>query len=109
MVCITGDTINDQALLEVLTDKASSELPSPVAGKVISTNGEEGERIKVGEILIEIEEEQIKDSSDISAENKAKALENSKPSDTKASNHETNSFIPGSQSQSFSGNQKTGP
>lgn len=91
-----GDTVKrDQALLEVLTDKASSELPSPVAGKVISTNGEEGERIKVGEILIEIEEERIKDSSDISAENKAEALENSKPSDTKASNHETNSFIPG--------------
>ena len=48
-----GDTVKrDQALLEVLTDKASSELPSPVAGKVISTNGEEGERIKVGEILM---------------------------------------------------------
>ena len=91
-----GDTVKrDQALLEVLTDKASSELPSPVAGKVISTNGEEGERIKVGEILIEIEEEQIRDSSDSSAENKAEAVENSNPSDTKSSNPETNSFISG--------------
>ena len=52
-----GDTVErDQALLEVLTDKASSELPSPVAGKVLRLNGEEGQRIKVGDILIEIEE-----------------------------------------------------
>ena len=52
-----GDTVErDQALLEVLTDKASSELPSPVAGKVLRLNGEEGQRIKVGDLLIEIEE-----------------------------------------------------
>ena len=48
-----GDTVErDQALLEVLTDKASSELPSPVAGKVLRLNGEEGQRIKVGDLLI---------------------------------------------------------
>ena len=52
-----GDVVErDQSLLEVLTDKASSELPSPVAGKVVKLAGQEGERIKVGEILIEIEE-----------------------------------------------------
>ena len=52
-----GDVVKrDQSLLEVLTDKASSELPSPVAGKVLKLAGQEGDRIKVGEILIEIEE-----------------------------------------------------
>ncbi len=52
-----GDVVErDQSLLEVLTDKASSELPSPVAGKVLKLSGEEGDRIKVGDVLIEIEE-----------------------------------------------------
>ena len=46
----------DQALVEVLTDKASSELPSPVAGKVINMGGVEGDRIKVGEVLIQLED-----------------------------------------------------
>ena len=52
-----GDVVErDQALLEVLTDKASSELPSPVAGKVLKLSGQEGEKIKVGDVLIQIEE-----------------------------------------------------
>jgi pyruvate dehydrogenase E2 component (dihydrolipoamide acetyltransferase) len=52
-----GDVVErDQSLLEVLTDKASSELPSPVAGKVLKLSGQEGDRIKVGDVLIEIEE-----------------------------------------------------
>ena len=52
-----GDVVErDQSLLEVLTDKASSELPSPIAGKVLKLSGEEGDRIKVGDVLIEIEE-----------------------------------------------------
>ena len=38
-----GDTVvRDQALVEVLTDKASSELPSPVAGVVLTLGGAEG-------------------------------------------------------------------
>ena len=52
-----GDVVErDQSLLEVLTDKASSELPSPVAGKVLKLSGQEGDRIKVGDVLIQIEE-----------------------------------------------------
>ena len=52
-----GDVVErDQSLFEVLTDKASSELPSPVAGKVLKLSGQEGDRIKVGDVLIQIEE-----------------------------------------------------
>ena len=69
-----GDVVErDQALLEVLTDKASSELPSPVAGTVVKLSGQEGERIKVGDVLIRIEEEGI--SSDQLLSTKEKNVE----------------------------------
>jgi len=52
-----GDVVaRDQPLVEVLTDKASSELPSPVAGTVLRLGAVEGERIQVGEVLIEIDD-----------------------------------------------------
>ncbi|MEE3275126.1 MAG: biotin/lipoyl-containing protein, partial [Actinomycetota bacterium] len=52
-----GDTVvRDQALVEVLTDKASSELPSPVAGVVLALGGAEGDRLRVGDALIEIDD-----------------------------------------------------
>ncbi|MBC8364008.1 MAG: 2-oxo acid dehydrogenase subunit E2 [Actinobacteria bacterium] len=52
-----GDTVvRDQALVEVLTDKASSELPSPVAGVIVALGGGEGDRLRVGDLLIEIED-----------------------------------------------------
>ena len=52
-----GDVVaRDQPLVEVLTDKASSELPSPVAGTVLRLGAAEGERIQGGEVLIEIDD-----------------------------------------------------
>ena len=40
-----GDKVErDQPLVEVLTDKASSELPSPVAGTVLRLGAAEGDR-----------------------------------------------------------------
>ncbi|MEP7029162.1 MAG: dihydrolipoamide acetyltransferase family protein [Candidatus Eisenbacteria bacterium] len=51
-----GDTVvEDQPLVEVLTDKASVEIPSPRAGKVSQLGGAEGATIPVGAMLIEIE------------------------------------------------------
>ena len=52
-----GETVvRDQPLVEVLTDKASSELPSPVAGVILALGGAEGERLRVGDVLIEIDD-----------------------------------------------------
>ena len=48
--------VRDQPLVEVLTDKASSELPSPVAGTILRLGASEGERIRVGALLIEIDD-----------------------------------------------------
>ena len=51
-----GDTITeDQVMVEVMTDKATVELPSPVSGVVLSITGAAGDIISVGSPLIRIE------------------------------------------------------
>ncbi len=51
-----GDSVReDQPLVEVMTDKATVEIPSPVAGKVAKRHGQEGGTISVGAVLVEIE------------------------------------------------------
>jgi len=44
-----GDVVaEDDALVEVMTEKASMEVPAPVSGRVLSTQGGPGDRIAVG-------------------------------------------------------------
>lgn len=45
----------DQPLVDMLTDKAAVEIPSPVAGRVVERHGEAGDRIAVGAPLVVIE------------------------------------------------------
>ena len=53
-----GDMVReDQGLADVMTDKAAVEVPSPVAGKVLSLGGEVGKTIAVGAELIRLEVE----------------------------------------------------
>jgi 2-oxoisovalerate dehydrogenase E2 component (dihydrolipoyl transacylase) len=53
-----GDTIKeDQVLTDVMTDKATVEIPSPVHGTVISLGGKVGDSLPVGGELIRIEVE----------------------------------------------------
>lgn len=48
-----GDTVReDDPLLEVMTDKASVEIPSPVDGTITSTTGAPGDIIPVGQVCI---------------------------------------------------------
>jgi len=50
-----GDKVaEDQVLADVMTDKATVEIPSPVAGKVSRLGGEVGEVLAVGATLIDI-------------------------------------------------------
>ncbi|NOY48981.1 MAG: 2-oxo acid dehydrogenase subunit E2 [Chlorobi bacterium] len=47
-----GDLIEeDQPIVELATDKVDSEIPSPVEGKVIKLNYEEGAIVAVGEVI----------------------------------------------------------
>jgi 2-oxoisovalerate dehydrogenase E2 component (dihydrolipoyl transacylase) len=51
-----GDTVQeDQVLADVMTDKATVEIPSPVAGKVETLGGTPGQTLAVGAELIRLE------------------------------------------------------
>src|SRR3982751_5331191 len=51
-----GDTIGeDQQIADMMTDKATVEMESPVAGKVIELAGEVGDQIPIGSVLAVIE------------------------------------------------------
>jgi 2-oxoisovalerate dehydrogenase E2 component (dihydrolipoyl transacylase) len=64
-----GDVVKEeQPLVDMLTDKAAVELPSPVAGKVIELKGNAGDKISVGGALVVIET-----SAEAAAEAPAKA------------------------------------
>ncbi|TAM86398.1 MAG: 2-oxo acid dehydrogenase subunit E2 [Candidimonas sp.] len=52
----SGDQVAaDQLLADVTTDKATVEVPSPVAGKVVSLSGQPGDVIAVGAELLRLE------------------------------------------------------
>ncbi len=52
-----GDRVKqDQPLVQVETDKAVVDLPSPYAGTVVGLHGKEGDIIKVGDVLVTIAE-----------------------------------------------------
>ncbi|NMM79943.1 branched-chain alpha-keto acid dehydrogenase subunit E2 [Acidovorax sp. SRB_14] len=53
-----GDTVAaDQPLADVMTDKATVEIPSPRAGKVLARGGEVGQSLAVGSELLRLEVE----------------------------------------------------
>lgn len=53
-----GDQVSeDQPLVEVMTDKATVQIPSPRRGKVVRTHGKEGEIAKVHHTLVTLEVE----------------------------------------------------
>ena len=47
----------DDIIVDVMTDKANIEIPSPVTGTVLETTGEPGDMIAVGTTLIVFETE----------------------------------------------------
>ncbi|HET9977594.1 MAG TPA: dihydrolipoamide acetyltransferase family protein [Burkholderiaceae bacterium] len=51
-----GDVVaEDQPLADVMTDKATVEVPAPVAGRVIALGGEVGDKLAVGAELLRLE------------------------------------------------------
>jgi 2-oxoisovalerate dehydrogenase E2 component (dihydrolipoyl transacylase) len=51
-----GDRVSeDDVIVEVMTEKAAVEVPSPVAGRVVSITGAPGDRVPVGSPLIVFE------------------------------------------------------
>ncbi|HWB48055.1 MAG TPA: dihydrolipoamide acetyltransferase family protein [Stellaceae bacterium] len=53
-----GDHVDEEApLAEVMTDKATVEIPAPVSGTVVALNGKVGEKLAVGSDLVVLETE----------------------------------------------------
>ncbi|MDQ1260164.1 MAG: hypothetical protein QG643_1988, partial [Pseudomonadota bacterium] len=53
-----GDVVaEDQPIADVMTDKATVEIPSPVAGKVLALGSAVGQSIAVGSELVRLEVE----------------------------------------------------
>ena len=53
-----GDTVaEDQPLAELMTDKATVEIPSPRAGRITRLGAAEGDTVPVGHVLVVIEEQ----------------------------------------------------
>ena len=51
-----GDlVVEDQPLVEVMTDKATVTIPSPKKGRVVSTHGAVGDLVKVHSTLVTLE------------------------------------------------------
>jgi 2-oxoisovalerate dehydrogenase E2 component (dihydrolipoyl transacylase) len=55
-----GDEVReDQQLADMMTDKATVEMESPVAGRVLELAGEVGDQIPIGSVLVVIETEGV--------------------------------------------------
>src|SRR3954470_11813332 len=51
-----GDSVKyDQPLCEIMTDKATVEIPSAFQGKVAEFHAKEGEVVKVGQLMLSLE------------------------------------------------------
>ncbi len=52
-----GDAVQEhQAIVEVMTDKATVEIPAPAAGRIARLRAKEGETVPVGGVLFDLEE-----------------------------------------------------
>jgi 2-oxoisovalerate dehydrogenase E2 component (dihydrolipoyl transacylase) len=72
-----GDKVEeDQQLADMMTDKATVEMESPVAGTVTKLAGEVGDQVAIGSVLVEIETE---GGAQLSAEPRAPASAEEQP------------------------------
>ncbi|EXU60312.1 dihydrolipoamide acetyltransferase family protein [Mycoplasma mycoides] len=71
-----GDVVKEgQSLYFVETDKVNSEIPAPVAGKIAVINIKAGQEIKVGDVVMEIDEGS---GASVASEPKAEAKQEAK-------------------------------
>jgi len=74
-----GDVIeNDQAVLEIETDKATIEVPSNVAGKVIKVFVKAGGKAKVGQVVFKVETSEVEQHKIKTPETKPEEKEETK-------------------------------
>ena len=102
-----GDTVaEDQPLADVMTDKATVEIPSPVVGKVVALGGNVGDVMAVGGELIRLEVEGAGnfkgDAATVKSDTSAQTTQTS-PSQTGETNADTHATPPGHASNMSTG------
>jgi pyruvate dehydrogenase E2 component (dihydrolipoamide acetyltransferase) len=79
LVAPGATVVRDQPLVEVQTDKALVELPSPVAGQVVSLAFAPGDIVKVGQVLVVLEDGSDGDAAPSASATPAAALPTQAP------------------------------
>ena len=75
-----GDVVKeDQPLADVMTDKATVEIPSPVAGTVVALGGDVGQLMAVGSELIRLEVEGVGNLKDAPPARPSAAAQSERP------------------------------
>jgi 2-oxoisovalerate dehydrogenase E2 component (dihydrolipoyl transacylase) len=75
-----GDVVKeDQPLADVMTDKATVEIPSPVSGTVVALGGEVGRLMAVGSELIRLEVEGAGNAKDVPPARPNAAIQSERP------------------------------
>lgn len=86
-----GDMVEeDDAIVEIATDKVDSEIPSPVEGKIVETLFKEGDVVAVGTViaLVEMDGEEDGDT-DSQPKEEAKPMATEKPATQEAAAQQT--------------------
>lgn len=74
-----GDKVSeDQSVVEIETDKATTDIPSPYAGTVAEIKVSEGDEVKVNQVIMIIETEGEESDSENEDENEEKASDQDK-------------------------------
>ncbi len=75
-----GDAVKvDEALVEVDSDKASVEVPSPVAGRIVELLVAEGAEVAIGQAIVRVEEGAVAESVPAAAATVAASNDSGKP------------------------------
>ena len=100
-----GDSIkDDQPLCEIMTDKATIEIPSPTEGKVTALHAKEGDVVMVGEPLISFDGAEAGAAATSSSDATETSKKDTSPQASTSSNDQN-----ASESQSSSGNGSSKP
>ncbi len=60
-----GDSVEkDEIILEISTDKVDSEIPTPVAGKIVELLANENDTVEVGKVIARLETERVAAGTD---------------------------------------------
>lgn len=79
-----GDFIKEeQALVQLETEKASFDVPSPVKGKVVEVAIKEGQEVQVGQVLLKVDTEADPSKEEAKPAEKPKPKEPEKPAEEK--------------------------